>query len=478
MIASDTKAARQVLDEMLAQLEAQHWQQRDIFAVHLATEEALVNAIYHGNRSDARKNVHFVCRLYRRPHPHRNQRRRRRLRPGRRLPDPTTNDQLHVPCGRGVMLMRAFMSRVEFNEQGNAVIMEKDRNLVRRLNVNFGVQRDEIVSFVCSSTYRGARPSRCRGPRGRLARSTAARRRWRLHGEDRCPVERRGPQNRLADADEYGLQFLHGRRRQGIYAGPPRHRREIAGNLPAHSMQSTGKEVWFADLRRGEFDGGGDTAGGGDGPRSTPTVSDGKVYLLTPDLVVHCLDAADGKQIWKRDLMRENHGRNIGWNSAASVAVDGDLVFVGGGGKGESMLGLDKANWQGRLEIGRRENHPLHARCGHDPRPVRQVIFFMQSGLVSVDAKTGQLLWKYPFRFNVSTAISPVVSGDIVYLSAGYEVGSAAVPDRKARRPASSPPSSGSARATSRWSITGARRFARTATSMACSVSSSSRRGR
>jgi serine/threonine-protein kinase RsbW len=126
VIASDTKAARQVLDEMLAQLEAQHWQQREIFAVHLATEEALVNAICHGNDSDAAKNVHVVCRLS-----------------GDRihieisdegggfdpatLPDPTENDQLHVPCGRGVMLMKAFMSRVEFNEQGNGVIMEKDR---------------------------------------------------------------------------------------------------------------------------------------------------------------------------------------------------------------------------------------------------------------------------------------------------------------------------------------------------------------
>ena len=39
VIASDPMAARQVLDEMLAQLEIQHWQQRDIFAVHLATEE-------------------------------------------------------------------------------------------------------------------------------------------------------------------------------------------------------------------------------------------------------------------------------------------------------------------------------------------------------------------------------------------------------------------------------------------------------
>jgi outer membrane protein assembly factor BamB len=198
--------------------------------------------------------------------------------------------------------------------------------------------------------------------------------------------------------------------------------REICVALDA----KTGKEVWFADLSRGQYQGGGDTAGGGDGPRSTPTVSDGKVYLLTPDLVVHCLNAADGAPVWKRDLMRENHGRNIGWDSAASVAVDGNLIYVGGGGRGESMLGLDKETgkivWKSGDEKITHSTPVVATILGP-----RQVIFFMQSGLVSVDATTGQELWKYPFRYNVSTAISPVVSGDIVYLSAGYEVGSAAV---------------------------------------------------
>jgi outer membrane protein assembly factor BamB len=197
--------------------------------------------------------------------------------------------------------------------------------------------------------------------------------------------------------------------------------REICLALDA----ATGKELWFADIARGEGYSGGDTAGGGDGPRSTPAVSDGKVYLLTPDLVVHCLGAADGKQVWRRDLMRENHGRNIGWNSAASVAVDANLVYVGGGGKGESMLGLDKQTgkvvWKSGDERITHSTPVVATILGQ-----RQVIYFMESGLVSVDAKTGRLLWKYPFRFNTSTAISPVVSGDIVYLSAGYGVGSAA----------------------------------------------------
>ncbi len=197
--------------------------------------------------------------------------------------------------------------------------------------------------------------------------------------------------------------------------------REICLALDA----ATGRELWFADIAKGEGYSGGDTAGGGDGPRSTPTVNGGNVYLLTPDLVARCLDADTGRLIWKRDLMKQNHGRNIGWNSAASVAIDGNLAFVAGGGAGESMLALDKNTGKVVWKSGdERITHstPVVATI-HEQR---QVIFFMQSGLVSVDAASGKFLWKFPFHFSVSTAISPVVCGDIVYLSAGYGVGSAA----------------------------------------------------
>lgn len=204
--------------------------------------------------------------------------------------------------------------------------------------------------------------------------------------------------------------------------------REIDGDTREICMAldaASGKELWIADIARGTGYSGGDTAGGGDGPRSTPTVNDGKVYLLTPDLVTHCLDASNGKQIWKHDLVKQNHGRNIGWNSAASVAVDGDMVFVAGGGKGESMLALNKNTGDVVWKTGDEtitHSTPVVATI----LDRRQVIFFMQSGLVAVDAKNGKLLWKSPFKFSVSTAISPIVSGDIVYMSAGYGVGSAA----------------------------------------------------
>ena len=127
VIASDPTMARQVLDELLAQLEAQHWGQQDIFAIHLATEEALVNAIRHGNGADARKHIHVVCLLSEGLLHIEISDEGAGFNPSA-LPDPTREDQLHAPCGRGVMLMRAFMSRVAFNARGNTVTMEKQRD--------------------------------------------------------------------------------------------------------------------------------------------------------------------------------------------------------------------------------------------------------------------------------------------------------------------------------------------------------------
>jgi outer membrane protein assembly factor BamB len=192
---------------------------------------------------------------------------------------------------------------------------------------------------------------------------------------------------------------------------------------------ATGKEIWFADLGIGKYDGSGNAGAkgndGGDGPRSTPTVSEGLVYCFTPDLVLHCLDAATGKSVWKKDLMKEHAGRNIGWKSAASAVVDGNLVFVAGGGPGQSVLAFDKKSGQVVWKaLDEKITHatPVAATILGE----RQVIFHMQSGLVSVAAKDGKALWRFPYKFSVSTAISPVVAGDIVYCSAGYNVGGGA----------------------------------------------------
>jgi len=192
---------------------------------------------------------------------------------------------------------------------------------------------------------------------------------------------------------------------------------------------NNGKEIWSTSFNPAKYDGGANDGTsdnkGGDGPRSTPTLDGDKVYILTADLVLGCLDAKTGKQLWKREIIKEHAGRNITWKNAASPLVEGDLVFVAGGGAGQSLLGIDKMTgktvWQFHDEKMTHAN-PVPATI----HGVRQIIFFTQSGLVSVSPKDGALLWKQSFPFNVSTASAPVVGGDIVYCSAGYGVGAAA----------------------------------------------------
>lgn len=200
--------------------------------------------------------------------------------------------------------------------------------------------------------------------------------------------------------------------------------REVCVALDA----TTGAELWVADVAVGKGYSGG---GPGDGPRSTPAVSDGVVLVLTPDLVLHALNAQDGKPLWTHDLVKENGARNIGWNSAASPVVDGDLVFVMGGGAGQSLLAFHKKTgqlvWKGEKESITHATPVVATILGE-----RQVIFYCQSGLVALSVKDGKLLWKFPYKYSCSSAASPVVSGDVVYCSAGYGVGGGACKIAKA----------------------------------------------
>lgn len=202
--------------------------------------------------------------------------------------------------------------------------------------------------------------------------------------------------------------------------------REVAVALDA----ATGKEVWALPVggtaygHQGGNEGAPDNKGG-DGPRSTPTVVGGKVYVMSSDLALFCLDANSGKQLWTHDLMKEFAGRNITWKNAASPLVDGNLVYVAGGGPGQSLLAFNKDSgavvWKSQDEKITHSTPVVATIHG-----VKQVVYFCQSGLVSVDVKDGKLLWKRPFKFAVSTAMTPIVAGDLVFCSAGYGVGGGA----------------------------------------------------
>ena len=125
-IASDPTEARQVQEEIEQALKAHLFSEHDIFGIRLALEEALVNAIKHGNQMDRSKKVkiaflvhaeHFEIHIADEG-------------PGfdpDDVPDPTAPENLERPCGRGLMLMRHYMTEVAYSRRGNSVRMMKVR---------------------------------------------------------------------------------------------------------------------------------------------------------------------------------------------------------------------------------------------------------------------------------------------------------------------------------------------------------------
>jgi serine/threonine-protein kinase RsbW len=121
------RAGRAVLEELKRALKERHWTEHEIFGIRLALEEGLANAIRHGNGSDHSKEVHVVCRLNSQQLFVEIADEGEGFDP-QLVPDCTAAENLHRECGRGIMLMRNYMSRVEYLDGGHRLVMEKSRS--------------------------------------------------------------------------------------------------------------------------------------------------------------------------------------------------------------------------------------------------------------------------------------------------------------------------------------------------------------
>lgn len=126
IISSDLNAARRIQEEIGALLQTA-FGEHDLFAIRMAVEEALVNAIKHGNQMDPDKQVKVAYGLS-----HENfEVHITDEGPGFNpddVPDPTAPENLERPCGRGLLLIRHYMTDVQFNNGGKTISMFKNRN--------------------------------------------------------------------------------------------------------------------------------------------------------------------------------------------------------------------------------------------------------------------------------------------------------------------------------------------------------------
>ena len=175
---------------------------------------------------------------------------------------------------------------------------------------------------------------------------------------------------------------------------------------------------------------------GGVGPRSTPTIHEGRVYAVGATGLFYCLDGASGEVIWEKDLVREFGSTPekdiaaVAWGRAGSPLIVDQMVIVPAGGPSDencvSLVAYDRIDgseiWRGGERQIAYASPSLATLAG-----TRQILIVNQNFVTGHDLETGQRLWEHDWpgvsNGNANTSQAIGVLGDSVFVSKGYSEG-------------------------------------------------------
>jgi outer membrane protein assembly factor BamB len=170
------------------------------------------------------------------------------------------------------------------------------------------------------------------------------------------------------------------------------------------------------------------------GPRGTPTVDGDLVYALGTEGDLVCVEAATGKERWRRSLPADFGGQMMSmWKWSESPLVDGDRVLVTPGSRAAGIVALDKRTgkevWRSSIpEVGPKgkDGAAYSSIVVSNGGGVKQYVQLMGRGVVGVRASDGKYLWGYNKVANdVANIATPIIRGDLVFTSTGYQTGAA-----------------------------------------------------
>ena len=179
---------------------------------------------------------------------------------------------------------------------------------------------------------------------------------------------------------------------------------------------ATGKELWQDKYDAQAVTG---PASGFPGPRSSPTLADGKVVTLGVGGALSCLDAATGKVLWRKDDFKGTWPRFF--TSSSPIVVDGHcIVQLGGESKGgivayDLATGQEKWKWTGD---GTAYASPSLLALG----TTKAIVAETANKIVAISLADGKLLWQTPFELTKGgyNAATPIVAGQtIIYTGSG-----------------------------------------------------------
>jgi len=197
----------------------------------------------------------------------------------------------------------------------------------------------------------------------------------------------------------------------------------VGDKLNVFAFDKSGKKLWSSPVDNG-------WTKNYAGARSTPTLDDGRLYLLSGHGTVFCLDAAKGEILWQHDLRqyKERGAKVPRWGYAESLLVDERNVYCTPGGQA-CMLALDKRS--GRpvwTSSGLSDKAHYGSPIVVDDGKMRQLVQFTAKGVVGLLADEGRFLWRYDRPANrTANCTPPLYSEGVVFAASGYNTGGGAV---------------------------------------------------
>jgi outer membrane protein assembly factor BamB len=157
------------------------------------------------------------------------------------------------------------------------------------------------------------------------------------------------------------------------------------------------------------------------GPRTTPTVQDGKVYTLGAEGNLVCLNAESGSPIWEHDLKKEYKVKAPIWGFSSHPLVEGNKLYCIVGGQGSTVVAFDK-------DSGKEVWRALTAKePGYCPPMIfeaggtRQLIIWDSDSVNGLDPETGKVYWSQPAEPSYGMAISTPRKADDMLFITGFE---------------------------------------------------------
>jgi outer membrane protein assembly factor BamB len=183
--------------------------------------------------------------------------------------------------------------------------------------------------------------------------------------------------------------------------------------------EQTGRVLWTrewkADYRGLQY---------ASGPRATPTVDGGRVYVLGTTGILLCLDVRTGEVLWEKDFVRDFATEVPAWGLSSAPLVDGPrLIALAGGHPDAKVIAFDKRTgdviWKALSSTDSEPGYsqPVLVESGK----TRQLIIWHTAAVAALHPEDGRVLWQQPFKVHMNTPIAtPVWRGPLLLVSAFF----------------------------------------------------------